>query len=119
VAEVGAIALSPDDLKALVDVRENEQGDLQWVVLVASDVRVALGVHTWVEGYLSPVYRDTFQALAGSGYRVTSVKREKDGVMKFLTGVADVNVAIRSLGTTAPAFVVETMVIRKWDLHDR
>jgi hypothetical protein len=56
VADVGAIALSPDDLKALVDVRENEQGDLQWVVLVASDVRVALGVHTWVEGYLSPVY---------------------------------------------------------------
>jgi hypothetical protein len=42
--------------------------------------------------------------LAGSGYRVTSVKREKDGVMKFLTGVADVNVAIRSLGTTRVAF---------------
>jgi len=60
--------LGPDDLKVLVDVRENEKGTLQWVVLVASDARIALGVHTWIEGYLSPVYRDTLQALAKTGY---------------------------------------------------
>jgi hypothetical protein len=104
VVDVRTIALNPDDLKGLVDVRENAQGDLQWVVLVASDVRVALGVHSWIEGYLSPVYRNTLQALLRTGYRVTSVKREKDGLMKFLTGVADVNAAIRSLGTTRVAF---------------
>jgi hypothetical protein len=50
------------------------------------------------------VYRDILQALITTGYRVTSVKREQDGLMKFLTGVADVNAAIRSLGTTRVAF---------------
>ncbi len=104
VAEVAAISLSPDDLKILVDVRENSKGTLQWVILVASDARVALGVHTWIEAYLSPVYRGTLQALAETGYQVASAKREKDGLMKFLTGVADLNAALRSLGTRKEAF---------------
>jgi hypothetical protein len=104
VAEVAAISLSPDDLKILVDIRENSKGTLQWVILVASHARVALGVHTWIEGYLSPVYRGTLQTLAETGYQVASVKREKDGLMKFLTGVADLNVALRSLGTRREAF---------------
>jgi hypothetical protein len=52
----------------LVDVRENEKGTPQRVILVASHARVALGVHTWIEGYLGPVYRDTLQALAKAGY---------------------------------------------------
>jgi hypothetical protein len=104
VAVVGAVSLSPDDLKTLVDVRENQSGTLQWVILTSSDTRVALGVHTWIEGRLSPVYRDILQALDETKYHVTSTKRDKDGLMKFLTGVADVNVAIRSLGTRRTAF---------------
>ena len=63
VAVVGAISLSPDELKMLVDVRENQSGTLQWVILISSDTRIALGVHTWIEGRLSPVYRDILQAL--------------------------------------------------------
>ena len=104
VAEVSAISLRPDDLKMLVDIRENEKGTLQWVILVASHVQTALGVHTWIEGYLSPVYRDILQTLAAKGYQVASVKREKDGLMKFLTAVADVDVAIQSLGTRKTLF---------------
>jgi hypothetical protein len=104
VAEVAAISLSPDDLKILVDVRENPKGTLQWVILVASHARVAIGVHTWMEGYLSPVYRGTLQALSEAGFQVSSAKREKDGLMKFLTGVADLNAALRSLGTRREAF---------------
>ena len=46
VVEVSAICLSPDKLKMLVDIRENSKGTLQWVVLVAKDAPVALGVHT-------------------------------------------------------------------------
>jgi hypothetical protein len=104
VAEVAAISLSPDDLKTLVDVRENSKGTLQWVILVATHARVTLGVHTWMESYLSPVYRGTLQALAETGYQVSSATREKDGLMRFLTGVADVNAALRSLGTRKEAF---------------
>jgi len=104
VAEVSAISVRTDDLKLLVDVRENDKGTLQWVTLVASHARAALGVHTWVEGYLSPVYREILQALSAKGYQVASVKRDKDGLMKFLTAVADVDVAIESLGTRRTLF---------------
>jgi hypothetical protein len=104
VAEVSLISLGSDDLKVLVDVRENEKGTSQWVVLVASDARIALGVHTWIEGYLSPLYRDTLQALAKTGYQVASAQKEKDGLMKFLTAGADVDVALHSFGTKRVAF---------------
>lgn len=104
VAEVSALSLSPDDLKLLVDVRENPKGDLQWVILVASHARTALGVHTWIEGYLSPVYRNILETLAAKGYQIASVKREKDGLTKFLTAVADVDTAIHSLGARKTLF---------------
>jgi hypothetical protein len=98
VVDVDAISLKPDDLKVLVDVRENAQGDVQWIVLSSSAARVALGVHTWVEAYLSPAYRAILLSLESAKYHVTSVKREKDGLMKFLTGVANLDVAIHTLG---------------------
>src|SRR5215469_793625 len=104
VMELSAISLAADDLKMLVDIRDNPKGDLQWVVLVSSDVRTVLGVHTWIEGFLSPVYRDVLQTLAAGGYHVASIMREKDGLLKFLTAVADVDVAIQSLGTRKTLF---------------
>ena len=104
VMELSAISLAADDLKMLVDIRDNPKGDLQWVVLVSSDVRTVLGVHTWIEGFLSPVYRDVLQTLAAGGYHVASIMREKDGLLKFLTAVADVDVAIQSLGTRKKLF---------------
>jgi len=104
VVQAGAISLGADDLKRLVDVRENAQGTLQWVILVSSHAPVALGVHTWMEAYLSPVYRGALQALTAHAYRVASATKEKDGLMKFLTGVADLDVALGSLGTRRKAF---------------
>ncbi len=104
VAEVAEISLTPDDLKVLVDGRENEKGTLQWVILVTGDPCVALGVHNWIEGYLSPAYRGILQAIADLGYQVTNAKKEKDGLMKFLTAGADVDAALRSFGTKRVAF---------------
>ena len=104
VAQVATIPLSVDDLKVLVDVRENSKGTMQWVIVVTSDTHVAVGVHTWMETYLSPVYRSTLQGLAEAGCRVSSVTRNKDGLMKLLTGVADLEAALLSLGTLKQAF---------------
>jgi hypothetical protein len=89
VAHVEAFPSAPDDLQMLVDTYENSKGTMQWVVLLAGDVREATGVHTWIEGFLSPVYRGVLQHLAERGYRIASVRKEKDGVMRFLTAVAD------------------------------
>jgi hypothetical protein len=104
VAGAAEVSLRPDDLKMLVDVRENEKGTLQWVILVASDARIAVGVHTWIEGYLSPVYRDTLQALATTGCQITSVQRDKDGLMKLLVAGANLDVALHSFGAKRVAF---------------
>jgi hypothetical protein len=104
VVHVAAISLSPADLKILVDVRENSKGTLQWVILVARNAHAAVGVHTWMEAYLSPVYRATLDALSRAAYQVASVRKEKDGLMKFLTGAADVDAALSSLGTRRHAF---------------
>ena len=88
-ANIRALSLTPDDLKILVDAYENEKGTMQWVILVAGDAREVTGVHTWIEGYLSPVYRAALQRLQERGYKVSSVRKEKDGLLRFLTGVAD------------------------------
>ena len=98
VVDISTISLKAEDLKALVDVRENSRGDVQWVVLAAVDRQVALGVHTWMQAYLSPAYEAILLSLQSARFRITSVKREKDGLMKFLTGVADIDVAINTFG---------------------
>jgi hypothetical protein len=89
VLEVRAIPSDPTDLERLVDVYENRKGVLQWAVLVAEDGQTAIGVHTWMETYLSPIYRDVLQALTTAGYHVTTAVRGKDGLLKFLTRIAE------------------------------
>ncbi len=104
VAEVSAISTEVDDLKTLVDVRNNERGVLQWVILLARGTQTAIGVHTWIEGDLSPAYRSIVEGLARAGYKVSNARREKDGLMKFLTRVADADVAVHTLGSRRTLF---------------
>jgi len=89
IIDVGTLTLTADDLKVLVDVYENNKGTMQWVILLAGDARHATGVHTWIEGFLSPVYRDVLQKLAENGCRISSAMRDKTGLLKFLTAVGD------------------------------
>jgi hypothetical protein len=89
VANIGAHTVAPDDLTILVDAVENSKGTMQWVILLADGTRQASGVHTWVEGFLSPVYRNLLGMLAEQGYRISSAMKEKTGLLKVLTAVAD------------------------------
>jgi hypothetical protein len=88
VVEVPELALSASDIVELVDLRENTKGTWQWIVLVSRSKKEGLGVHTWMETYLSPVYRNLLGGLQASGYEVASVRREKDGLMKILTAAS-------------------------------
>jgi hypothetical protein len=84
VVEVDSIGVSATELASLVDGRENVQGTWQWVILVSCDGK-ALAVHTWIEGFLSPLYLGLLESLRTEGFEVASARKEKDGLMKFLT----------------------------------
>ena len=86
VVESDDVLLSPEDSGELIDGRENAQGTWQWLVQVAPPRRAAVGVHNWVEGFLSPIYRDLLGELA-RGNQVISLRKERDGLMRLLTSV--------------------------------
>ena len=86
--EVASVAWSPADLASLVDIREQRRAILQWVVLASTEDRRAIGVHTWEEIFLSPIYREALRALSAAGYEVATAVKGKDGLMRFLTGVS-------------------------------
>jgi len=104
VVSVGDFTLTPDDLPILVDAYENNKGTMQWVVFIAGDARQVTGVHTWIEGYLSPVYRAILETLTRQGYQVASVRKEKDGLLRFLTGVANAQTMLRTGRVALPEF---------------
>jgi hypothetical protein len=68
----------------LVDVRNNGKGTWQWIVLHFPSLQTALGVCTWTEGYLAPVYHDLLAALREEGLECESHQREMDTLQKTL-----------------------------------
>jgi len=87
VIEVRDVAGFPEEYRPLVDGRANPKGTWQWVILVSRARRKAWGLHTWIEGYLSPIYRGLLRRLDEQGFEVTSVRKEKDGLMRLLTAL--------------------------------
>lgn len=82
--EVDSIDVGPEELASLVDGRANDRGTWQWVLLVSRDKK-ALGVHTWIAGYLSPIYVGLLERLRAGGFDVAAACKEKDGLMRLLT----------------------------------
>jgi hypothetical protein len=81
----------PPDLPAAedcIDTRANAKGTWQWLIYACATAQVAVGVHTWTEGFLSPVYRGLLDCYRSAGYEVGSFRKEKDRLMKFLTAAA-------------------------------
>jgi hypothetical protein len=71
-----------------VDVRENEKGTWQWTLLACPAMKVAVGIHTWTSGYLSPVYQSLANHFKSEGYNVGNFKKEKDKLMAFLVAIS-------------------------------
>jgi hypothetical protein len=81
VVQVDEISISWEDAADFIDVREHADGFWRWLVLVLRS-KHALGIHSWTEAYLSPLYRALTRRLAAAGMQVTRVRRERDGRMK-------------------------------------
>jgi hypothetical protein len=97
VVDAGSVSWTPQDVVPLVDVRDSRRAVLQWIIVV-SQGRRAVGVHTWLETFLSPVYRATLDAVRSSGGSVATAVRGEDGLLRFLTGVSELE------GVSFPSF---------------
>jgi hypothetical protein len=83
----------------LVDVRNDRRGTWQWLVLHFPSLRAAVGVCTWTEGYLAPVYRGLLSALRGEGFTCESYQRDMDALMRRLVAIGEQLRAVkRALG---------------------
>jgi hypothetical protein len=72
-------------LADLIDVRNHNKGTWQWMVLHLPSIQSAVGVCTWTEGYLAPVYHDLLAQLSEAGFTCESHKKDMDALMKALT----------------------------------
>ena len=85
------LASIPNDLPAIikfVDKRNKAGGVWQWLVLCFDNEKVALGVHTWLQGYLRPVYDSLLQQFETLGYRCDSTDVEIDALQAHLQKIA-------------------------------
>ena len=85
----------------LIDARNNSKGTWQWIVLYLPVPRAALGVCTWTEGYLAPVYQDILARLRKSGHFCESHKKDMDAVLKALSSIRKLSPtyhALRAMG---------------------
>ncbi len=81
----------PEDLAAIdatIGTRANSKGTWQWTVLACPTLETAVGVHTWAEGYLAPLYRALIGHFESLRFEVGSFKKDKGALLQFLTGVA-------------------------------
>ena len=92
-----------------VDTTARARDTWQWMIVCDEARKVAYGIHTWVPGYLRPVYDDVLKQLAAQGYACASQDKRVDEVFARLwsvrrililvaTGLALVLVAGRLLG---------------------
>ncbi len=82
---------APEGLESIhdgIDTTANSKGTWQWAVLSIDDVRATVGVHTWIKGYLTPVYQELLEHYRSQGHQVGSVKKEKGKALRLLMSLA-------------------------------
>ena len=79
-------AVSEDFLQICnhIDTRNKKNGVWQWAILLFDEDKVAVGVHTWLHGYLRPVYDSTMRQLEENGYECKSADAEVDQLIATL-----------------------------------
>jgi hypothetical protein len=84
---------APGDLTRIcdhIDRRNKTAGVWQWAILQFKNENVALGVHTWLHGYLRPVYESVLDQLRSQGCECHSVEAEIDPLIKTLGRIAKI-----------------------------
>ena len=72
-----------------IDTRNKKNGVWQWAVVVLQEDKVAIAIHTWLHGYLRPVYDSILQQLEQDGYHCHASDAEVDVLIARLKKIAD------------------------------
>ncbi len=84
-----------------VDTRNKRHGVWQWLIACLDEDRVAIGIHTWLHGYLRPVYDSVLQQLADGGYQCFATDAEMDPLIATLNRIAKTLRIVRTAGLSA------------------
>lgn len=71
----------------LIDEYANGEGTWQWLVFHFPEAKIAIGVTTWIDGYLAPVYQDLMGQFKAAGYQCRSHVREMDAFLQTLVKI--------------------------------
>jgi hypothetical protein len=82
------------EMAALIDTKSRSEGTWQWLIVTDHDSRRAYGVHTWMQGYLTPVYQQLLKQLEQENYQCSSMAREPD---KLFTRFWSVNARLAKM----------------------
>jgi hypothetical protein len=81
-----------------IDTRNNRRGVWQWAILCFDEDKKAIGIHTWLHGYLRPVYESALVQLAAQGFEIESIDADVDKLFVVLDRIAKVCRVARILG---------------------
>ncbi|MEZ6064204.1 MAG: hypothetical protein R3B90_00515 [Planctomycetaceae bacterium] len=72
-----------------IDTRNKQHGVWQWAIVVLEEDQVAIAVHTWLQGYLRPVYDAILVQLEQGGFQCHASDAEVDELIARLRRIAD------------------------------
>lgn len=83
---------------AHIDTRNKKHGVWQWAVACFDEDKRAFGIHTWLHGYLRPVYDSVLSQLESRGYECESVDADVDKLFVVLGKISRVCKAVKIIG---------------------
>jgi hypothetical protein len=85
-----------------IDTRNKRNGVWQWAIVCFDEDQVAIGIHTWLHGYLRPIYESALQELALRGYECQSSDAEIDQLFVTLAKIGKVCHALHAISGFMP-----------------
>ena len=76
-----------DDFFEAIDVRQKERSVWQWTIFRIEEPKIVIGLHTWMQVWLSSVYESYLNNLQSVGFPVERFTRKKGKLMKILTAL--------------------------------
>jgi len=57
-----------DLINDYIDIRDNKKGTWQWSILVCQDKKTIIATHTWIAGFLTPLYQTILENYSSKNY---------------------------------------------------